>query len=209
MAILYNVYHEYPQQYKIAKIVEEIRNGAVVLYPTDTVHAIGCDLRNRQGINRIRKIKRLDSRKQLSFLCDSMSNIAEYAHVSDRAYRIIRRLIPGPYTFLLPASKSVPRIVQDAKKKTTGIRVPDNAICHAILEELGSPLVSTSARLPDGKEPEMIDELFEQMETFVDVIVDDDQHLHKTYSTIIDMTGSDFTIVREGQGLEKALQYVR
>ncbi|NOY06432.1 MAG: threonylcarbamoyl-AMP synthase [Chlorobi bacterium] len=208
MAIIYRVYHEYPQQYKIAKIVEEIRNGAVVLYPTDTVHAIGCDLRNRQGINRIRQIKRMDSRKQLSFLCDSMSNIAEYAHVSDRAYRIIRRLIPGPYTFLLPASKSVPRIIQDSKKKTTGIRVPDNAICNAILEELGSPLVSTSARLPDGKEPEMIDELFEQMEKLVDVIVDDDQHLRKTFSTIIDMTGPEFTIVREGLGLEKALQYV-
>ncbi len=208
MAIIYHVYHEYPQQFKIAKIVEEIRNGAVVLYPTDTVYAIGCDLRNRQGINRIRQIKRMDARKQLSFLCDSMSNIAEYAHVSDRAYRIIRRLIPGPYTFLLPASKSVPRIVQDSKKKTTGIRVPDNAICNAILEELGSPLISTSARLLDGKEPEMIDELFEQMEKLVDVIVDDDQRLRKIYSTIIDMTGPDFTIVREGQGMEKALQYV-
>jgi len=124
MAIIYGVHPVAPQKDRIEKITKALKDGAVMLYPTDTVYAIGCDLNSKSAVERVRRIKQLSNDKPLTFLCSSLSNITEYAAVSDQAYRIIKRLIPGPYTFLLPATKLVPRLVMSPKRKTTGIRVP-------------------------------------------------------------------------------------
>jgi tRNA threonylcarbamoyl adenosine modification protein (Sua5/YciO/YrdC/YwlC family) len=175
-----------------------------MLYPTDTVYAIGCDLNDKAAVARVRQLKQLSNDKPLTFLCSSLSNISEYAIVEDQAYRLMRRLIPGPYTFLLPATKQVPKLVLNPKRKTTGIRVPDSPICQAILEQLGNPIVSTSAHLPDQDEFAQLEKavLFDLFDKIVDVIIDDDQDAGYEVSTIVDFTEKSPQIVRKGLGSE-------
>jgi len=177
-----------------------------MLYPTDTVYAIGCDLRVKGAIERVRQIKRIANEKPLTFLCPSLSNIASYAHVSDSAYKLIRHLIPGPYTFLLPATKLVPKLVINPKRKTTGIRVPDHAICHALLQSLDNPVVSTSAPMPPGSDPRQVSkpELFDFLEKLVDVIIDDGLPLSGyQVSSMLDLTGDEPVVIRKGLGWEE------
>ncbi|MGL5076899.1 MAG: L-threonylcarbamoyladenylate synthase, partial [Waterburya sp.] len=145
MAVLYELHPDNPQPRTIEQIVAALQKGAVMLYPTDTVYAIGCDLNVKSAVEKVRRIKQMSNDKPLTFLCSSLSNISQYATVSDRAYRIMKHLIPGPYTFLLPATKQVPKLVMSPKRKTTGIRVPDNVLCQELLTRLGNPIVSTSA----------------------------------------------------------------
>ncbi|NEP04243.1 MAG: threonylcarbamoyl-AMP synthase, partial [Okeania sp. SIO4D6] len=152
MAIFYELHPDTPQQRRVEQIISDLKNGAVMLYPTDTVYAIGCDLYAKSAVERVRQIKQLSNDKPLTFLCSSLSNIANYAIVSDSAYRIIKRLIPGPYTFVLPATKLVPRLVMSPKRKTTGIRVPDNQSCLSLLETLANPIISTSAHITSDAE---------------------------------------------------------
>ncbi len=175
-----------------------------MLYPTDTVYAIGCDLTVRSAVEQVRQIKRMSSDKPLTFLCSSLSNIATYAHVSDAGYRLIKRLIPGPYTFLLPATKLVPRLVMDPKRKTTGIRVPDHAICQALLRALENPLVSTSASTVFGQSGARVSkpELFDQLDKLVDIIIDDDSTVGFQVSTMLDLTGEEPILLRKGLGFE-------
>lgn len=215
MATIYEVHPVTPQKERIEKIKNALKDGAVMLYPTDTVYAIGCDLNAKSAVERVRRIKQLSNDKPLTFLCSSLSNIAEYAAVSDEAYRIIKRLIPGPYTFLLPATKLVPRLVMNPKRKTTGIRVPDRPICFTLVEALGNPIISTSAHITadyEGQAPvaaaktENIGkaELFDCFENLVDLIVDDGSDPGFQVSTILDLTESEPTIVRRGLGWEAA-----
>ncbi len=175
-----------------------------MLYPTDTVYAIGCDLNDKNAVQRVRQLKQLSNNKPLTFLCSSLSNIAEYAVVTDNAYRLMRRLIPGPYTFLLPATKQVPKLVVEPKRKTTGIRVPDRPICQEILQNLGNPIISTSAHLPDQDEFVMAEKakLFDLFDKLVDIIIDDDQEPGYQTSSIIDFTDKEPKVVREGLGWE-------
>ncbi|MEQ9484721.1 L-threonylcarbamoyladenylate synthase [Coleofasciculus sp. F4-SAH-05] len=212
MATIYTVHPETPQIRRIEKIRDNLRDGAVMLYPTDTVYAIGCDLTVKSAVERVRRLKQLSNEKPLTFLCSSLSNISEYAWVSDPAYRIMKRLIPGPYTFLLPATKLVPRLVMSPKRKTSGIRVPDHPVCQAILEALGNPVISTSAHLPDemGNFPTVGLEtarLFDQFEGLVDIIVDDGSEPGFQVSTILDMTGDEPTILRKGLGAQAAMAW--
>lgn len=214
MANIYEVHPQTPQKDKIEKIKKALQEGAVMLYPTDTVYAIGCDLNVKSAVERVRQIKHLSNDKPLTFLCPSLSNIAHYAVVSDAGYRTIKRLIPGPYTFLLPATKLVPRLVMEPKRKTTGIRVPDHKFCLALLEALGSPIISTSAHITtddEGNAPAAVlatqenfgkAEMFDYMEKLVDVIVDDTSELGYEVSTILDLTQENPTVVRRGQGWE-------
>lgn len=201
-----------PQMRLIDSIVERLRRGAVILYPTDTVYAIGCDIHNKAGQERIRKMRRLPDDKPLTFVTSSLSDISEYAHISDTAYHILRHLVPGPYTFLLPASKLVPKLVLNPRRKTTGIRVPANPICQMLISELGNPFISMSARLPDRDNAETLDDLIEQFDSFVDIVIDDEEAYHSPYSdtlsTMIDLTDDQPRIVREGLGMELATQYV-
>lgn len=216
MATLFSVHPKDPQSRIIGQIVAMLREGAVVLYPTDTIYAIGCDLNSKSGIQRVRQIKQLSNDKPLTFLCPSLSNIASYAIVSDPAYRIMRHLIPGPYTFLLPATKLVPKLVMNPKRRTTGIRVPDHAVCQAILSTLENPIISTSAHVFDDgtplapKVPEHPSrvELFDFLDKTVDVIVDNGEEPGYQMSTILDLTEEEPMVVRRGLGWEAVESWV-
>jgi tRNA threonylcarbamoyl adenosine modification protein (Sua5/YciO/YrdC/YwlC family) len=209
MATIYNIHPDTPQTRGIEQIVGALRGGAVMLYPTDTVYAIGCDLNVKSAVERVRKIKQLSNDKPLTFLCPSLSNIAQYAIVSDVAYRIMRNLIPGTYTFLLPATKLVPKLVMSPKRKTTGIRVPEHTVCQSLLQALGNPIISTSAHLADenGNAPTLGLEkakLFDQLDKLVDIIVDTGSEPSDGVSTILDLTDEEPVIVRRGLGWEAA-----
>ena len=181
-----------------------------MLYPTDTVYAIGCDLNAKSAVERVRQIKQLSSDKPLTFLCSSLSNISEYAQVSDSAYRLIKRLIPGPYTFILPATKAVPRLVMNPKRKTTGIRVPDHAISQALLQSLGNPIISTSATTAAQAETKMAQvDLFDQLDKFVDLIIDDERtSVGYQMSTILDLTETEPQVGRQGLGWEAIADWI-
>ena len=213
MAILYELHPDNPQFRTIEQITTALKKGAVMLYPTDTVYAIGCDLSVKSAIEKVRKIKQMSNDKPLTFLCSSLSNISEYASVSDRAYRIMKHLIPGPYTFLLPASKQVPKLVMSPKRKTTGIRVPNNVLCQELLKNLGNPIVSSSAHLPDeeGEYPTMNVEkayLFDALENQVDIIIDNSIDPGFKVSTILDFTTDEAKVVRQGLGWQEVENWV-
>jgi tRNA threonylcarbamoyl adenosine modification protein (Sua5/YciO/YrdC/YwlC family) len=210
MATVYNLHPDTPQKRQVEQIRDALRGGAVMLYPTDTVYAIGCDLNAKSAVDRVRKIKQLSSDKPLTFLCSSLSNISEYAQVSDSAYRLIKRLIPGPYTFLLPATKAVPRLVMNPKRKTTGIRVPDHVISQALLQSLGNPIISTSATTAAQAETKMAQvELFDQLDKLVDLIIDDDRTaVGYQMSTILDLTETEPQVVRQGLGWEAIADWI-
>lgn len=184
-----------------------------MLYPTDTVYAIGCDLKSKSGVDRVRQIKRMSNDKPLTFLCQSLSNIAEYALVSDPAYRLMKHLIPGTYTFILPATKLVPKLVQDPKRKTTGIRVPKNTLCQILLENLGNPIVSASAHPQDddGYQPTLSMEkarLFDELAKFVDIIIDDGSEPGIECSTVLDMTLDPPEVIRQGLGWKEVAAWL-
>lgn len=133
-----------PEPRKISKALEILKKGGVIAYPTGTIYGIGCDIRNKKAIEKVYRIKGINRKKPLSFLCYDLSDLAKYAHVDDAAYRIMKRLIPGPYTFVLEATKQVPKLVL-SKRNTVGIRVPDHPVAQALLKGLGNPIISTSA----------------------------------------------------------------
>ncbi len=213
MATILKIHPDNPQARSIEQIIKQLKSGAVMLYPSDTVYAIGCDLNVKSAVERVREIKQLSNDKPLTFLCPSLSQVATYAVVSDNAYRIMKHLIPGPYTFLLPATKLVPRLVLNPKRKTTGIRVPDNKVCLALLQALENPIVSTSAHLIPAEDEAPIPqvsrfELFDRLEKLVDIIVDDDaEEMGDRVSTIIDLTGATPEITRRGLGWEQAVTW--
>lgn len=213
MATIYRVHPDTPQSRSIEQIKEALQDGAVMLYPTDTVYAIGCDLKSKSAVQRVRRIKQLSNDKPLTFLCPSLSDVATYAWVTDSAYRTMKHLIPGPYTFLLPATKLVPQLVMNPKRKTTGIRVPHHPVCQALLQALDNPIISTSAHLVSEDEADSADnwetngyyskeELFDSMHKLVDVMVDDGSEPGFEVSTILDLTGDDPVVVRPGLGWE-------
>ncbi|CAN5594325.1 L-threonylcarbamoyladenylate synthase [soil metagenome] len=213
MATVYKIHPQTPQPRKIAAVRDALRQGAVMLYPTDTVYAIGCDLNAKNALKRVRQLKQLSNDKPLTFLCSSLSNVASYANVSDPAYRIMKHLIPGPYTFLLPATKSVPRLVMNPKRRTTGIRVPKSPLCLALIEALDNPVISTSALSIIRNSPEDDIEalskadLFDRMEKQVDVILDSGSELRYQVSTILDLTGDSPQIARQGLGWQEAITW--
>ncbi|MEL6384845.1 MAG: L-threonylcarbamoyladenylate synthase [Cyanobacteria bacterium J06626_18] len=208
MATLYELHPDNPQERTVQQICKQLSQGAVMLYPTDTVYAIGCDLQSKSAIQRVRQIKQTSNNKPLTFLCSSLSNIAEYAFVSDRAYRTMKHLIPGPYTFILPATKQVPKLVMNPKRKTSGIRVPESPICQAILQTLGNPIISASAHVVDDDSPDRPTpylsraELFDQLDKQVDLIIDNGIELGYQTSTILDMTEREPVILRKGLGYD-------
>lgn len=215
MATIYELHPDTPQYRRIEEIKAALKEGAIMLYPTDTVYAIGCDLNSKTAVKRVRWIKQMSNDKPLTFLCSSLSNIADFAVVSDPAYRLVKRLIPGPYTFLLPATKEVPRMVMSPKRRTTGIRVPDNAICQSLIDALGNPVISTSALsagFPDSDNFEISKKspaaLFDRLDGLVDIIVDDGSSVLATkVSTVVDLTTMHPQIIRQGLGWKAALEW--
>ncbi|MGB8698364.1 MAG: L-threonylcarbamoyladenylate synthase [Thermosynechococcaceae cyanobacterium] len=210
MAQVYTVHPDSPQRRTIDQICDALRSGAVMLYPTDTVYAIGCDLYSKSAVQRVRQIKQLSNDKPLTFLCASLSDIAKYAYVSDVAYRLMRRMVPGPLTFILPTTKLVPKLVMDPKRKTTGIRVPNHPVAQSLLEALGNPVISTSAIVglsPDDEyycpiAAQSPVELFDAFDKLVDVIVDNGQAPSREVSTVLDLCAQPVKILRQGLGWE-------
>jgi tRNA threonylcarbamoyl adenosine modification protein (Sua5/YciO/YrdC/YwlC family) len=148
--MLFTINPENPQQRLIVRVVDILKGGGLIAYPTDTYYGIGCDIMNKRAIEKIYQLKQRNKNQPFSFICADLKNISRYAKVSNYAYKTMRRLLPGPYTFILTGSKLVPKIML-TRRKTAGIRVPANNICHALVEELGNPIISTSATLPDGE----------------------------------------------------------
>jgi tRNA threonylcarbamoyl adenosine modification protein (Sua5/YciO/YrdC/YwlC family) len=162
---------EHPEPRKIRQAVDVLQRGGVIAYPTGTVIGLGCDLLNRKAVEKLYRIKSASKRKPFSFLCADLSEISRYAIVTDRAYRIMRRLVPGPYTFILEATKDVPKLCLD-RRKTVGIRVPEHPVAQAILEQLGRPIISTSASREGDEwinnDPAEIAERFKQLDLVLD-----------------------------------------
>jgi tRNA threonylcarbamoyl adenosine modification protein (Sua5/YciO/YrdC/YwlC family) len=206
-AQILNIHQETPEVNKIEKVVSAIRDGAVILYPTDTQFTLGCALSNKDAISRLRSIRQLPDTQSLTFLCDSLSNVSEFAKVSDDAYKLIKRLIPGPYTFILPASKLVPKFAQNPKRLTAGIRVPENNLSQALLKSHGYPIISISAKLPD-KNLVNPDDIIEAFSKLVDIAVSSDKYSFAGESSIIDMTSDVFEILREGAGMNKLREFI-
>jgi tRNA threonylcarbamoyl adenosine modification protein (Sua5/YciO/YrdC/YwlC family) len=187
-----------PQIRLLKSAVDILKEGGLLVYPTDSVYGLGCDLLNKNAVEKIYRIKGNDKRKLLSFICSDLKNISEYAYVSNAAYKIMRRLLPGPYTFILSATKQVPKILLE-KRTTVGIRVPDNAVCQALLSEFGRPVISTSACLPDQEFLSDTEEIAATFEHLADLFLDSGPGGLEP-STIIDFTQEEPVIVRQGKG---------
>jgi len=187
-----------PQKRLIAKVVEILREGGIIAYPTDTYYGIGCDIMNKKAIQKVYQLKQRDKKKPFSFICSDLKNISDYAKVSNYAYKTMRRLLPGPYTFILEGSKLVPKIML-TNRKTAGIRVPDNAICLALVEELGNPIISTTAAMPDGthfNEASFIADFFGNR---LDAVIDGGS-VPGEPSSVISLFGDVPEVIREGKG---------
>jgi tRNA threonylcarbamoyl adenosine modification protein (Sua5/YciO/YrdC/YwlC family) len=202
------IHSKNPELRKIGKVVDSLKNGAVILYPTDTGFTLGCQLSNKNAINRIRQIRNIPQKKEMTFLCNSLSNIAEFAKVSNLAYKTIKRLIPGPYTFILPATREVPKFAQSEKRNTAGMRVPDHILSQLLLKELGEPIISISAKTEEDLSSYEPDEFVSKLAPLVDVAVRSDSYNFVGESTLLDMTSDDFLILRHGAGITKVLEFV-
>lgn len=198
--MLVHIHPQDPQPRLIKQVTECLKDGGVIIYPTDTIYGLGCDIMQQKAIERICRIKQVDPQKaQLSFICSDLSNLSVYTRSIDTPlYRLLKRYLPGPYTFILPASKLVPKILQ-SKKSTIGLRVPDNNICQHILHELGHPILSASLpgeMVEEYTDPEVI---YEKFSGQVDFVIDGGIG-GMTPSTIVDCTTDDWTITRQGLG---------
>ena len=201
MAEFIKIYEDKPSESAIKKVVDVLRNGGLIIYPTDTVYGLGCDITNTKALERIAKIKGIKLEKaNFSFICNDLSNISNYVKQIDTStFKILKRALPGPYTFILPGNNDLPK--EFRKKKTVGIRVPANNIALEIVKLLGNPIVSTSIRDEDevieySTDPELI---FEKWESMVDLVIDGG-YGDNIASTIIDLTGYEPEVIREGKG---------
>jgi tRNA threonylcarbamoyl adenosine modification protein (Sua5/YciO/YrdC/YwlC family) len=177
-----------------------LKEGGVIVYPTDSSYALGCLMGNKNAMDRIRDIRQLTSSHNFTLVCRDLSEIATYAKVSNIAYRMVKKLVPGPYTFIFKATNEVPRRLQHPKKKTIGIRIPDNRIVHALLDELGEPIMSSTLILP-GDDMPMTDpyEMRERLQHVVDLVIDGESCGFETTS-VVDFQEDTPTVIREGRG---------
>jgi tRNA threonylcarbamoyl adenosine modification protein (Sua5/YciO/YrdC/YwlC family) len=196
--MLIEINNRNPQPRRIRKIVDTLKNGGIVAYPTDTYYGIGCDILNKKAIGKIYQLKQRNKNKPFSFICSGLKNISRYAKVSNYAYKTMKRLLPGPYTFVLEGSRLVPKIML-TKRKTAGIRVPDNTICLALVEGLGNPIITTSATMPDGTiihHPSLIDDHFKSR---IDFTIDGGS-VPGNPSSVISLIDDMPEVIRAGAG---------
>jgi tRNA threonylcarbamoyl adenosine modification protein (Sua5/YciO/YrdC/YwlC family) len=189
---------ENPQKRLIQLVVEHLKGGAVIAYPTDTIYGLGCDIYQKGAVQRLYRIKGKDPHKPLSFLCADLKDISTYAQVNTQAFKIMKRLLPGPYTFILEASRTVPKIML-TRRKEVGIRVPDNKICRAMADTLGHPIITTSIRNPEEKLFNDAEDIAERLRGQIDLVVDGGK-IAPHHSTIINLIGDEPLVVREGKG---------
>ncbi len=200
MAQFFSIHPDNPQKRLIHRAAEIVREGGVVIYPTDSSYALGCHVGDKSAMERIRRIRKLADGHNMTLVCRDLSEISIYAKVGNQAYRLLKTLTPGPYTFIHKATKQVPRRLQHPKRKTIGIRIPDNAIVRALLEELGEPLMSTTLIMP-GSDMPLTDphEMREILDHQVDLVIDGG-YCGFEPTTVIDMVEDVPSVVREGKG---------
>lgn len=199
--MLIKLYNDHPNQREIDKVVSILRDGGIVIYPTDTLYGIGCDALNVRAVEKICDLKGINPQKSnLSIICNDLSNISEYAKVDTPTFKLMRRHLPGPFTFILPTTSSLPKIYKN--RKTVGIRVPDNSIIREIVEQLGNPVLSTSVKDENDEieyttDPELIHEKWEDI---VDLVIDGGYGSIEP-STVVDCTSGEPEIIRQGKGV--------
>lgn len=200
--MLLKIYPENPNERAIQQVVDVLRKGGLVIYPTDTVYGLGCDITNHRAIEAIARVRRVKPEKaNFSFICYDLSHISDYIKPIDNAtYRVLKKALPGPFTFIFNASGQVPKLLS-SNKKTVGIRVPDNEIARCIVKELGNPILSTSIHDEDeiieySTDPELI---YEKYQDLVDLVIDGG-YGGNIASTVVDCTEGDFEVIREGKG---------
>ena len=201
MAEFIKIYEENPNPKEIKRVVKILRDGGVIIYPSDTVYALGCDINNNRAMERVAQLRGVKLEKaNFSFVCEDLSNLSDYVKQIDTpTFKILKRNLPGPYTFILPGNNNLPSVFK--KKKEVGIRVPDNSITRAIVQELGNPIISTSIKAEDEvieytTDPELI---LEKWDNLVDLVIDGG-YGGNIASTVIDLTGPEPVVVREGKG---------
>lgn len=201
MAELIRIYEENPNPKEIKRVVDALRDGALIIYPTDTIYGLGCDITNNAALEKIAQIRGVKLEKaNFSFICEDLSNLSDYVRQIDtQTFRILKRNLPGPYTFILPGNNNLPAVFR--KKKTVGIRIPDNNICRALVAGLGNPIISTSIRDDDEvleytTDPELI---LEKWDNLVDFVIDGG-YGDNIPSTVIDLTTPEPEVIREGKG---------
>lgn len=208
--MILQIQSDYPQPRRIDQVVDVLRDDGVIAYPTDTVYGIGCSINSHDAIVRLRRlvseVKGEPEHTPLSFICESLSQVSEYAFVDDNAYRILKRLLPGPYTIILESTKGVPSIMRK-HRETVGIRIPEHPIPTALVERLGNPIATTSAMTDEGEliaDPWTLDDLYEHI---IDLIVDGD-YVFPEPSTVIDLSGEVPVLVREGSGSIEGFEFL-
>jgi tRNA threonylcarbamoyl adenosine modification protein (Sua5/YciO/YrdC/YwlC family) len=198
-ALTLSINSDNPQMRLIRQVVELLRQDGVICYPTDTGYGIGCDIFNQKAIKRIYQIKHRPKDKPFSFMCADLKDLSRYCYVSNTAYRLMKKNLPGAYTFILPTMKIVPKIMT-TRQKTVGIRVPDNAICRALIEELGNPILTTSAAtIDEGKSLTEVYEIEERLGRQLDCIIDGGS-VYPFPSTVVSLLNDEIEILRQGKG---------
>jgi len=196
--MLLSINDENPQMRLIRKAIEVLNDGGIIVYPTDTVYGIGCDLFNKRAIEKIYEIKRRSMKQPFSFVCSDLSDISQYAVVSNHTYKIMRHFLPGPYTFILGASRLVPKILLP-KRKTVGIRVPDNKICLTLVREFGHPIISTSVKSEQNEIMTDPVDMHDELRNKVDMVIDGGI-LGSELSSVINLVDDIPEVMREGKG---------
>lgn len=200
MATLLAIHPETPQARLIAQAVEVIERNGVIVYPTDSGYALGCRLGDRAAMERILQIRQIDLSHHLTLVCHDLTELGQYARVDNQQFRLLKQLTPGAYTFILPATKEVPRRTLHPKRATIGLRVPDHPVVQALLKALGEPILSCTLMLPDEDVPlSDADEIEEKIGKRVDLIIDSG-HCEPESTTVLDLTGDEVVVVREGKG---------
>jgi tRNA threonylcarbamoyl adenosine modification protein (Sua5/YciO/YrdC/YwlC family) len=200
MARYFDVHPQDPQRRAITQVVDIVRSGGLIAYPTDSCFALGCQIGDRSGLDRIRKIRDLDEKHHFTLVCRDFAQLGQFVHVSNTVFRAVKAATPGRYTFILPASREVPKRLLHPKKKTVGVRIPDHRVAQALLAELGEPLLSSTLLLPDQEEPMTIGwDIKERLDGVVDAVIDSGD-CGTEPTTVIDFSGDEPEVVRRGAG---------
>ncbi|SFN50446.1 tRNA threonylcarbamoyl adenosine modification protein, Sua5/YciO/YrdC/YwlC family [Pseudonocardia ammonioxydans] len=200
MARYYDVHPQNPQPRSIGQVVGLVREGGLIAYPTDSCFALGCSLGNRDGLERIRRIRKLDDKHHFTLVCAEFAQLGQFVHISNSVFRAVKASTPGSFTFILPATKEVPRQLLHPKKKTVGVRIPQHATTQALLAELGEPLLSSTLLLPGHDEPLTQGwEIKEELENQVDAVIDSGD-CGTEPTTVVDLSGDEPEIIRTGAG---------
>jgi tRNA threonylcarbamoyl adenosine modification protein (Sua5/YciO/YrdC/YwlC family) len=200
MAKYFDVHPDNPQPRTISQVADSVRSGALIAYPTDSCYALGCRLGSRDGIDRIRTIRKLDDRHHFTLVCQDFAQLGQFVRIDNDVFRAIKASTPGSYTFILPATREVPRMLQHPKKKTVGVRIPDHVVTQALLTELGEPLLSSTLLLPDEDEPMTQGwEIKDRLDHVLDAVVDSGE-CGTEPTTVIDFSNGEAEIIRHGAG---------